>query len=508
MNPNADRNAVDSFDINNQNDFPKFLKSVEFEPFRHIKKLRIDFNHPITVLTGNNRIGKSTILMAIACSHYQFNKRNPSNGILERFTWGSIMRFTQYDKQTEDWTYFLEYRQGDKIVSKRGQRKAETNKWNGVAKKESQITDRQVVSIDLERIDPARNASIRLFHLAKLSTLADVSYRKKKEIFEYLSYILEEDFEIMKIVQHLDRDVFKFKNTYEYSSFNSASGEDVLTRILIDIVEAELNSLILIDEIELGLHPKVQRRLADVIYNICRKEKKQFILTTHSPAMINAFNERSRIFIERNHSNEFKAIHKISVNAALTKMDSLSYPLVNLFCEDEISKLIIQKAIGDIQSTKNIQNFNELINIIVSGSSNTTYDNFLVEKRTFSHKKIKTGYCCILDGDMRSKKKYNGEFQYPPEDLLFFIFSDCAPEKFLLKSYLDKHLNVNLSYHLRNSNPHILFKKMVELSVSCDESQAFNLCWSEFIISQDGQEYFEQLKLFLIQTCKTFSPEL
>lgn len=197
MNPNADRTAVDSLDIKSQHDFPRFLNSVEFKPFRHINELKIDFDHPITVLTGNNRIGKSTILMAIACSHYQFN-RNPSNGVLERFTWGSIMRFTQYDRQTEDWTYYLEYRQGDKVIPKRGQRKAETNKWNGVAKKESQITDRQVVSIDLERIDPARNASIRLFHLAKLSNLAEVSSKKKKEILNYLSYILEEDFEIKK----------------------------------------------------------------------------------------------------------------------------------------------------------------------------------------------------------------------------------------------------------------------------------------------------------------------
>lgn len=281
-----------------------------------------------------------------------------------------------------------------------------------------------------------------------------------------------------------------------------------MTKILIDIVEAENNSLILIDEIELGLHPKVQRRLADVIYNICRTEKKQFILTTHSPAMINAFNERSRIFIERSHSNKFKAIHRISVNAALTKMDSLSYPLVNLYCEDEISKLIILKAIGDIQTTKNIQNFSELINVIISGSSTTTYENFVVEKRTFAHKKIKTGYCCILDGDMKVKKKYTGELQFPAEDLLFFMFSDLAPEKFLLKSYLDKHVNTNLNYHLHHSNPHVLFKKMIEFSVSSDERQSFDLCWSEFLNSDDGQKYFEELKSFLIKSCMTFSPEL
>ena len=42
---------------------------------------------------------------------------------------------------------------------------------------------------------------------------------------------------------------------------------------------ANEKSLILIDEIEMGLHPKVQRRLMDVIRDISRNEKKQFIIT-------------------------------------------------------------------------------------------------------------------------------------------------------------------------------------------------------------------------------------
>jgi hypothetical protein len=109
---------------------------------------------------------------------------------------------------------------------------------------------------------------------------------------------------------------------------------------------------------------------------------------------------------------------------------------------------------------------------------------------------------------MRSKKNYKGDFQYPSEDLMFFMFSEQAPERFLLKSYLDNHINANLDYHLRHSNPHILFKKMVEFSVASDEGQAFNLCWNAFICSEDGKTYFEQLKSFLVQTCKTFSPEL
>lgn len=508
MNPNSDRDFVNAVNIDDEKCFPKFLKSIEFKPFRHIKELKVKFTHPITVITGGNRIGKSTILIAIACSHYKFNKRNPSNGSLERFTWGSIMRFTQYDKQKEDWIYFLEYKQGTRTLPKKGQRKAATNKWNGVAKKESQIHDRQVLLIDLERIYPARNASVRLFNLAKQSSLADISSHKKREIFFYLSYVLEEDCEISRVVQHLDHDVFRFKNIYEYSSFNSASGEDVLSKIIIDIVEAEKNSLILIDEMEVGLHPKVQRRLADVIYHLAKTDEKQFILTTHSPTLINSFSDSSRVFIEKNTAGEFKAIPRISINAAFTKMDSASYPLLNLFCEDETSKKIIQRAVLDIQSKLKVMHFSELVNIIISGSASDAYENFIVEKRTYTYKKVKTGFCCVLDGDMIDKKAYDGNLKYPPEDYLFFMFPGFPPEKYLLKCYLDKNVNPNLKYHFGASNSHVLFKKMVEFSTATDLDNAFDLCWENLIESEEGKEQFEALKNFLLESCRRFSPDL
>ena len=72
-----------------------------------------------------------------------------------------------------------------------------------------------------------------------------------------------------------------------------------MTRIIIDIVEAKEKSLILIDEIEMGLHPKIQRRLMDVIRNISRKDQKQFIITSHSSIILDSTSLYSRIFIEK-----------------------------------------------------------------------------------------------------------------------------------------------------------------------------------------------------------------
>ena len=430
INPNRDRDFVDSLDLAKEKIYPKFLKSIELEPFRHIKLLRVNFNHPISVISGTNRSGKSTILMAIACSHFNFIKRNTQNGNLERHTWSSLMQFTNRDIQTEDWTYYITYKIGNKIDRKRGQRKKTTKKWNGIGKKESQFDFRDVVFIDLDRILPARNFSKVIYYRSKTASGIEVSPSNSKIIEEYISYILEENFSLNKLATYQDKDIFKYKNANEYSSYNAATGEEVLAKIIIDIVEAKKDSLILIDEIEVGLHPKVQRKLIEVLYNISRNDSKQFIITSHSQTTLSSLPDTSRVFLEKDYYGNFKCIQNISVNAALSKMDSEYYPLIDLYCEDDIANKIINKTLINLQTTHSLTNIKDLVNVIVSGSANKTYNYFSVHKETYSYKKIKTGYACILDGDMQGK--------YTSDDNLHFLYSTKSPEYFLTEKYLEK----------------------------------------------------------------------
>ncbi|MCX6350870.1 MAG: AAA family ATPase [Bacteroidetes bacterium] len=505
INPNSDRDFLDSVDINNAQNFPLFLKKIKFEPFRHISSLEIEFIHPISIISGTNRIGKTTILMAIACSHVNFEKKNPRNGKLGRQTWSNLMKFTSQDIQTVDWTYWITYKRGDRIEPpKRGQRKHLSKKWNGIGKRESQFT-RDVIFIEIDRALPLRNFNNIIFTKSKNSTISNLSNITKVE--ELISYVFEETFHLHIIKEYLDKVVLKFQNTNSYSSFNSASGEDVVARLVIDMVEAPRNSLIVIDELEVGLHPKIQRRLVDVINHIARNDNKQFIITTHSPTLLSAFSEASRIFIERKNDGSLKSINRISVNAAFSKMDSKSYPLIDLYCEDDIAKKIILKAIDDLQVNDGLMNLSDLINIIESGSADKTHTNFKVHQRTYDFKKVKTGVCCILDGDMRNKRKYNG-LLYPAEDELLFIFSNEAPEKFLVRSYLQNNSNINLEYHVDNSDTHCLFQKMVELSLCLDRYNAFELCWNNFIALSSGQTSMTELKNFLKRMCIKYSPNL
>jgi predicted ATPase len=508
LSPNADKDFVDQIDLANEHNFPKFLKSIKLSPFRHITDLTINFIHPISVIAGTNRSGKSTVLMALACSHFDFKKRNVHNGLLERHTWSSIMQFTSQDKQKIDWTYFITYKLGKKEETKRGQRKATTKKWNGIGKKETQFTSRQVIFIDLDRIPPARSFGRVIFNKSQKATATNISAVNIPRIENYLSYVLEENFRLNKLASHLDKDIFKYSNSNEYSSYNAATGEEVLTKIIIDVIEAPDHSLILIDEIEVGLHPKIQRRLIQALYNISRNDSKQFVLTSHSPSILSSLPDKARIFIEKISDGNYKAIPNISVNAALSKMDSISYPLVDLYCEDKEAKKIIQKAISSIQIEKSLTNFADLINIVVSGNGHKTYTHFKSHQETYPNKRIKTGYACILDGDRRILKDSTGKISYPKEESLHFIYSNDSPEFFLIFEYLKQYPNSTLTYHLNNSNPHCLFDKMIENSICTTRDEAFEITWNHFITTSDGILYFNELKSFIIKMTKKYSPDL
>lgn len=346
INTNSDRDYISKCNVRENTHFQLFFNRIEFGVFRNVTDLNIEFKSPVSVIAGSNRCGKTTVLLTVACSHYNFKKRSNNNGTLERVKWSDVMRFTSKDKQDADWTYYVSYREGDKsVLRRRGQRKYRTKKWNGVAKKESQIgtpnsrsghtNGRNVILVDIDRIVPSRNLPVSFFYKVKSNIQADHLNEIKRS---YLSYVFEEKYDIDKIYSDANKVIYSYKNDYEYSSYNTASGEDALTRIISDIVDAERNSLILIEEIEIGLHPKFQRRLMDVIYHEARISSKQFIITTHSATILSSIDEKSRIFIEKNENGALKTIYNISVNAALSKMDSRSYPLLDLFVEDLTAK--------------------------------------------------------------------------------------------------------------------------------------------------------------------------
>lgn len=506
LNPNSAKDYVNNYidkPIEDKvHDYPDFFMRLELNTFRHINNLSLEFKHPISVISGSNRSGKTTALMAIACSHFNFMRPNVINGQLERATWSSVVRFTSQDIQGHSWSYHVKYRRGNMEHTSAGSKNSNSSKWSGVAKKSGQIGKptpaqpnggRTVILIDLNRISPSRHLSKSYYNRSR--SLPGSPFANQAKVNEYMSYILEDSYTIEQIVSAADSKIFKFNTLSHYTSFNTASGEDVLVSILTQILDSPNNTLVLIDEIEVGLHPTIQRRLMDVLYMISKEDHKQFILTSHAYAILDSVPLESRLFIETS-AGISRNYPGLSTYETLTRMDCKVFPVASVYVEDNISQCIVEKAIEDIVLTR--PGFNRLLKIVIIGSADNTFRYFKTRKAIMDYEPNTSKPACVLDGDMRSKRDKNGSLLYPEQQDLFFHYSDEPPEKMLLRKYLEIHHNPTLQYHLDNSDPHCLLQKMVDQGLCVNKTDAFVRCFNEYKGSVDGATHFDNLKNFLI----------
>ena len=143
-------------------------------------------------------------------------------------------------------------------------------------------------------------------------------------------------------------------NEEEYSGFHQGAGESTITELL--GLEIPQYSLILIDEIETSLHPSAQRRLIRDLATVSRIKKVQFIVTTHSPYILDELPNYARIQII-NDSGERRIVLGVSSEFALSYMDDVLHPEMDIYVEDDVAKILIEEIIAaiDLPILKRVQ---------------------------------------------------------------------------------------------------------------------------------------------------------
>lgn len=353
----------------------RYVLEINIENFRNLKNVSIRFDHPITVVSGQNKVGKTSILLLLACSHEGFYRLDSSKPepTWRLHNWRDVIAFTSYETEQADYSYRLNWRVGNKKHEGEGKRLASSKAWSGLGKRatdrmNAKIRDREVRLIDLERILPARSFSSSLLRKVAKGEIVDL----ESEIAAAYCYIFEIPWQgtlrISEVAGHVNKRCYLISGAGRvYSSFNAASGEESLINLIRDVFEAPEGSLVLIDEIEVGLHPSVQRRVADVLSMISWYHKKQFVITTHSPTVLASFPPVSRKFIERVDGG-LRVVPRLAPETAMSKMDSEGHPLIHLYCEDELVKFLINKIL--IKISDEYPHFNRLFDIVLSGGGN------------------------------------------------------------------------------------------------------------------------------------------
>lgn len=506
---------IDSFS-RNESSFRDYLKKIKINRFRHLHDVEISFDFPITVISGNNKVGKTSILLLVACSFenfYHLDSTKPETSF-RRFTWKDVISFTKDETDNGGYSYELFWRKGNSRdlhgIGKRGTGK---KSWTGLGKLShtnrlnAKIRERQVRFIDLERILPARGCSKRLNYKASHSTKSPVP----TEIIDYYKYIfcVSEDIQIYQTGSHINKRVFLVEHhtsdsVNSYSSYNDASGEESVLNMLMEIVDAGSNSLILIDELECGMHPETQRRLADVIQFLSWTKKQQYIITTHSATLLSAFPQKARKLIE-NHNGVLNVISKPAVDVVFSKLDSIAHPLVKLYCEDDLSKFIVLQLLIKINLSHRF--FSRTINILTSGAANDVKRDYYRHKHHFDNMVPKHGYCCVYDGDMQNEEQYNS-VQSGENEFIFFLTPNVAPEKALCNAYLNSTPNNDLQSFMDTQDHHRLFEEMVRLGLASDSNDALSKCWQYFTSTSEYQVLFNSFKEFIYRVLVYFSESI
>lgn len=490
------------------NSFLHFVRRLRVKAFRRISNLEISFDHPITVISGTNKIGKTSILLLVACSFEKFMKVDATSpvGQVREHNWSDVLAFTKHENTGSDYSYEMDWRVGADSRHGEGKRLATSQAWSGLGKKSTdparlnaKIRDREVRFIDLERILPSRSFSATLYRKANSAT----AQRLGNEIEQAFSYIFGiGDVELSEVGSHINKSCFLIaQGGQSYSSYNAASGEEAVIYLLKDIIICPKNSLILIDEIEAGFHPSIQRRLADIIQYISWRDKKQFIITTHSPTLLSSFPAASRKFIEQA-SGKYRVIPRISHQAARSKMDSVGYPLFRLYCEDELAAFLIKKVLTKLSIDD--QYFERLVDVITSGPIDQVKNDYERHKRNLRQYRNPVGYCAVFDGDYKDHPAYSNYFGNEAERTLFLYPYD-APEKFLVRSYLQSHPNVELASTFQHSDHHSLFQMMVNLGLAADLNDARSVCYTAFEGSAEYAKHKSDLEEFLKKTAERYS---
>ena len=225
-----------------------------------------------------------------------------------------------------------------------------------------------------------------------------------------------------------------------YSAFDMGSGENSVLLLLSRLQEAPVGCLVLIEEVELGLHVEAQTRLIEVLLDICLKKRIQVICTTHSEAVLDALPRQARVLLRRNGSNH-EAVSNVSTRFALHEMSGSVRPELVVYTEDRFASVLVEEALAGTQRSR--------VDVRDVGSNAT------VARQAISHLRLhaKIPALSAFDGDSTEAsvrewiRSERGERNLQP-DWLILPADTLSPEAWILRELRQMPYLANLKNEL------------------------------------------------------------
>ncbi len=254
--------------------------------------VRLDF--PVTALIGPNGGGKTTVLGAIACAYKETKpgKYFPKCG--------------KYDDSMQNWK--IEY----KLIDKKINSKTEISRvaiFNNYKWTRDNLLSRQTLSFGISRTLPAtERRELKSFANGRFVMPHEKIDSIEEDVCAYVGKILDKDISKFQRIESSDNTKINVlsgmtKQGGRFTEFHFGAGESSIIRMVSQIEKCDENALILIEEIENGLHPLAVRRLVEYLIDVAIRRKVQVIFTTHSEEALKPLPAKA-IWVCANENNE------------------------------------------------------------------------------------------------------------------------------------------------------------------------------------------------------------
>ncbi|HEX6419122.1 MAG TPA: AAA family ATPase [Acidimicrobiales bacterium] len=307
--------------------YEKYLKRLTLKRLRSFTDREVTFDFPVTALVGPNGGGKSTILGAAALAY----KMVPPGQF--------FAKSGKYDSSMKDWV--IEYELIDRSLQRITiQRTASFReyKWNRKA------VDRDVLIFGVARTVPATERR-ELTKAVGSKFAASREVELSAPVAHAVEKILGKQVEGYNrlFVDHAGRVTLFAGQTDagdQYSEFHFGAGEASVIRIVSEIESASDGSMILIEEIENGLHPVATRRMVEYLIEVASRKACQVIFTTHSNDALAPLPSRA---IWAAYNSEVLQ-GKLDIGALRTITGQIDAKLA-IFVEDHFSETLVATAL-------------------------------------------------------------------------------------------------------------------------------------------------------------------
>ena len=318
--------------------------------FRGLSAFTLNMSYPITAIAGKNGSGKSSILALACCAFHNVDEgfKMPRRA-LPYYTFKDFFIRHKDDPQQREvridyriafnnWTPSARFPQGIGVGLQARHKKA-NGRWNDYAKR----VERNVIYLGIERVVPHFERSQSRSYSSVFKDVPAKGWEAK--VAKAVGHILGKNYTKFRYVHHARYSLPVVEcDGVVYSGFHMGAGESALFEIFSTIYECGASSLIVIDEIELGLHTHAQKKLMDCLKALCKSMHIQVICTTHSRDILAELPPDARFFLERI-GGKTKLTPNVSPDFAFSKMAHTNSHEVTLLVEDDVAAALLSSAL-------------------------------------------------------------------------------------------------------------------------------------------------------------------